>query len=78
MGKGWVRVQLCFAYEQAGLPARLWLFAIFKNNHKPGKRVLEKRIIPKEDIVKNDTFFLPNEAGTRSKATPNSFLGKQP
>jgi hypothetical protein len=53
------------------------LFAIFKNNHKTGKRVLEKRIIPKENIIKNDTFFLPNGEGTPNKATPNSFLGKR-
>jgi hypothetical protein len=42
----------------------LAMFAICKNNHKARKRVLEMRIIPKEDIIKNDTFFLPNEEET--------------
>jgi len=47
-----------------------------QNNHKARKRVLEKRIIPKEDIIKNDTFFLPNEKGTPEQSNSQFVLGK--
>jgi hypothetical protein len=56
---------------------RLWLFAILISNGNSTKRVLEKRMIPKETPIETDTIFT-NGGVTPNKATPNPLLEKKP